>query len=104
MFEAEINAMQHEGARLREVRVYDLSLPQERLEEFIAAITCNPPHSHKHLMRIAKLVRFIADRAGFKHVNVDYSKFEGAPRMRYVKTVIIGVAEDPKTKEGKEVI
>ncbi|RLC86238.1 MAG: hypothetical protein DRJ03_09340 [Chloroflexi bacterium] len=103
-FEAEINRMQPEGARLREIRLYDLSLPEERLEEFIEALTSNPKHSVPHLTKLARFFKLLAPFLGYKPININLSKKRYKPRVGYVKTVIIGVKPDPKNLKGEEII
>ena len=103
-FEAEINRMQPEGARLREIRLYDLSIPEERLEEFIEALTSNPKHSVPHLTKLARFFKLLAPFLGYKPININLSKRRFKPRVKYVKTVIIGVKPDPRNEKGEEVI
>lgn len=104
MFEASINAMQPQGARLREIRIYDLSLPEERFYEFVKTITCNQKHSRKQLSRLQRFGRFIGLLLGYKPVALDLSRFPDEPENRLVKTVIIGTKPDPRKESGEEVI
>jgi len=103
-FESEISAMQPEGARLHEIKFYELAIPEDQLQEFVTAITANPPHSAKRIKSLNRIAKLAALMLGLtplpKNIKTDINE----PRVGYVKTVIVGIRPDVKDKEGKEMI
>lgn len=96
-FEDRVQALQ-KGARLAEVRLYDLRVDEDELDAWLTRLGNAPGHvSHGNpLRRLKRLLTPVAAVLGFKPMRTETKRLGPREGVNpYVYTAIIGVRRDP---------
>jgi len=104
-FEHRIMGLQ-KGARLAEIRLYDLRVPDDRSQWWLERLGARPSHNSpgNPLGKAQRLGRWIGRILGYSPVHSDVGKL--GPRESfnpYVYVAVIGVKPDPLMK-GAEIV
>jgi len=98
MMLGELNRPEH-GAYVREVRVLDISIPEERLEWLLNGLR----EDVREASRISRIFRLLSRLLGYRWVQPKV-KGRGKRFNHFVHTAILGVRKDRRDREGREMV